>query len=75
MSDGHRTNDDAQIIASLRESLALRDAAYDHQIELTEMEMRNRDHYKQALIAIRNYPKGWKDRGSIQDFIDEVLNG
>lgn len=59
----------------LRESLALRDAAYDHQIGLTEMEMRNRDRYKQVLLEIRNYPEGWKDWGSIQDYIDGVLNG
>jgi hypothetical protein len=62
-------------VERLRESLALRDAAYDHQIGLTEMEMRNRDRYKQALLEIRRYPEGWKDRGSIQEFIDEVLKG
>lgn len=45
--------------SELEESLALRDAAYDHQIQLTEIEMRNRDRYKAALeeIATRTTPQ------------------
>lgn len=28
---------------------------------------------RSALMEIRRYPKGWENRGSIQDFIDEVV--
>lgn len=28
---------------------------------------------RKALMEIRRYPKGWENRGSITDFIDEVV--
>ena len=63
-------------IGQLRQSVALRDAAYDHQIMLTENEMENRERYRQALVKIREltFNGGGRDR-EISKVIREALDG